>query len=254
MPSFRGNILRGDDFCFRSEGYAGDVWLGAAEDAVAFLEVVKYIYNKADSTKTLAKGGSRGATVALIIGGLTDKLDYIIATSTHTNFLDKYVVEYERVGGSYSRAFYTPKANPYEIRKRIIVEHTHDLWVGDFEEGPYVMVNEEVVPTYLCAFIDHHSRYVVDARYYLRQNLDILVDSLARGLSIHGTPITLYLDNAKVYHSTALKAACYRLKIRLKHRPPGEPETGVAGTDAAETSAGDEPTVSEHPAPAPGTV
>ncbi|MEM9829210.1 MAG: prolyl oligopeptidase family serine peptidase [Bacteroidota bacterium] len=120
MPSFRGNIVRGEDFCFRSEGYAGDVWMGAAEDAVAFLEAVKLMYNKATNVKTLAKGISRGATVALIIGGLTNKTDYIIATSTHTKFLDQYVVDNEIVGNSYSRAFYTPKASPEEIRKRLI--------------------------------------------------------------------------------------------------------------------------------------
>lgn len=120
MPSFRGNIVRGEGFCFRSEGYTGDVWMGAAEDAVAFLEVVKSMYHKTDSVRTLAIGTSRGATVALIIGGLTKQLDYIIANSTHTKFLDKYVVENELVGGSYSRAFYTPKANPKEIRIRLI--------------------------------------------------------------------------------------------------------------------------------------
>ncbi|MBC8379411.1 MAG: DDE-type integrase/transposase/recombinase [Planctomycetes bacterium] len=113
-----------------------------------------------------------------------------------------------------------------KIRKRIEKDHTHDLWVGDFEEGPYVIETDEVLPTYLCAFIDHYSRYVVDARYYLRQNLDILIDSWLRALAVHGAPQVLYVDNAKVYHSTGLKTACYRLKIRLKHRPPGEAETG----------------------------
>jgi hypothetical protein len=120
IPSYRGNVLRGEEFCFRSEGYTGDVWLGPAEDAVAFLEVVKFMYNKTDSTKVLAKGISRGATVALIIGGLTDKVDYIIANSTHTKFLDAHVLYNEGVGGSFSRAFYTPKTNSEDIRKRII--------------------------------------------------------------------------------------------------------------------------------------
>ena len=120
MPAFRGNVIRGEEFCFRSEGYAGDVWLGPAEDAVVFLEVVKFMYNKTDSTKVLAKGISRGATVALIIGSLTDKVDYIIANSTHTKFLDAHVLYNEYVGGSFSRAFYTPKTSPEDIRKRII--------------------------------------------------------------------------------------------------------------------------------------
>ena len=113
-----------------------------------------------------------------------------------------------------------------KVRKRWTRNHTHDLWVGDFEEGPYVLEQQDVVPTHLSAFIDCHSRYAVEAHYYFRQNLDILIDSWIRALSIHGAPVELYVDNAKVYHSTGLKAACHRLNIRLLHRPPRDPAPG----------------------------
>lgn len=113
-----------------------------------------------------------------------------------------------------------------KVRKRWTRNHTHDLWVGDFEEGPYVLEKQDVVPTHLSAFIDCHSRYGVEARYYFRQNLDILIDSWIRALSIHGAPVELYVDNAKVYHSNGLKAACHRLNIRLLHRPPLDPAPG----------------------------
>lgn len=113
-----------------------------------------------------------------------------------------------------------------KVRKRWSRDHTHDLWVGDFEEGPYVLVNEQVLPTHLSAFIDCHSRYVVEGRYYLRQNLDILIDSLIRALATHGAPCEIYLDNAKVYHANALKAACYRIHIRLVYRPPRDASPG----------------------------
>jgi len=113
-----------------------------------------------------------------------------------------------------------------KIRKRWSRDHTHDLWVGDFEEGPYVLDNGNVVPTYLSAFIDCHSRYIVDARYYFRQNLDVLIDSFIRALCVHGAPHQLYVDNAKVYHSNGLRAACYRVGIQLLHRPPKDPAPG----------------------------
>ena len=112
------------------------------------------------------------------------------------------------------------------VRKRWTREHTHDLWVGDFEEGPYVLVDGEAVATHLSAFIDCHSRYVVEARYYLRQNLDILIDSLLRAWAVHGASKQLYLDNAKVYHANALKAACCRLHVNLIYRPAGDPSPG----------------------------
>ena len=112
------------------------------------------------------------------------------------------------------------------VRKRWTREHTHDLWIGDFEEGPYVFVGDEILPTYLSAFIDCHSRRIVEARYYLRQNLDILIDSLIRALATHGAPSALYLDNAKVYHARGLVTLCYRLLIKLLHRPPGDAAAG----------------------------
>ncbi len=112
------------------------------------------------------------------------------------------------------------------VRKRWSRDNPHDLWIGDFEEGPYVMDDSEVVPTYLSAFIDCRSRYMVAARYYYRQNLDVLVDTLLRGLGSHGAPLGLYVDNAKVYHSNGLKSACYRTSIRLLFRKAGDPAGG----------------------------
>jgi transposase InsO family protein len=113
-----------------------------------------------------------------------------------------------------------------KIRKRWTRNHTHDLWLGDFEDGPYVLEKTDVVPTFLSAFIDCYSRYVVAARYYFREKLDVLIDSFIRALSTHGASGQLYVDRAKVYLSNGLKAACYRLKIKLLHRPPRDPPAG----------------------------
>ena len=67
-----------------------------------------------------------------------------------------------------------------KIRCRWTREHSNALWLGDFEHGPAVMHEGQAVKTHLSAWIDCHSRYIVEARYYLRENLDILIDSLLR--------------------------------------------------------------------------
>jgi len=115
-----------------------------------------------------------------------------------------------------------------KVRCRWTREQTNALWLGDFEEGPYVLdpQQERPVRTHLSAFIDCHSRYVVSGRYYLAQHFNVLIDSLLRGWSVHGASRELYLDNAKVYHADALKAACYSLNIKLLHRPPRDPAPG----------------------------
>ena len=114
-----------------------------------------------------------------------------------------------------------------KVRKRWTRNHTHDLWIGDFQEGPYVRIEDgHVVQTHLSAFIDCHSRWMVSARYYFRQNLDILIDTLLRAWAVYGASKQLYLDNAKVYHAHALASACLRLGIDLIHRPAGDPAPG----------------------------
>ena len=112
------------------------------------------------------------------------------------------------------------------VRKRWTREYTHALWIGDFEDGPCVLENGVAQVTHLSLFIDCHSRFVVEGRYYLREDLSILIDSLLRAWSTHGACEQIYVDNAKIYHANALKAACYELKIELLHRPPYDPAPG----------------------------
>jgi len=113
-----------------------------------------------------------------------------------------------------------------KVRRRWTRDYSNALWLGDFEDGPCVLVGGLAVPTHLSAFIDCYSRYVVEARYYLRENFDILTDSLLRAWSAHGASGELYLDNAKIYHANALKAACFALNTRLIHRGVGDPPPG----------------------------
>ncbi len=113
-----------------------------------------------------------------------------------------------------------------KVRRRWTRDQTNALWVGDFEDGPYVWDIDRVRETHLCALVDCHSRYAIDARYYYRENLDVLIDSLLRAWTHHGASRELYVDNAKIYHANALKAACAALNIKLLHRAPRDPPGG----------------------------
>jgi transposase InsO family protein len=113
-----------------------------------------------------------------------------------------------------------------KVRCRWTRDQSNALWVGDFEHGPPVVYQDHAVKTYLSAWIDCHSRYIVGARYYVRENLDVLVDSLLRAWGQHGASRELYVDNAKIYHSNGLTLACTALNIQLLHRPPRDPPAG----------------------------
>lgn len=115
---------------------------------------------------------------------------------------------------------------PEKIRCRWTRDQTHALWVGDFADGPYVIQDGEALRSHLCIWIDCHSRFVVEGRYYFRENLDILIDSLLRAWGKHGASRELYVDNAKIYHARAFRLACTQLSIQLLHRPPHDPPAG----------------------------
>lgn len=113
-----------------------------------------------------------------------------------------------------------------KVRCRWTRDQSNALWVGDFEHGPLVVHQGQAVKTHLSAWIDCHSRFVVEARFYVRENLDILIDSLLRAWGHHGASRELYVDNAKIYHAKALALACTELNIKLLHRPPRDPPAG----------------------------
>jgi transposase InsO family protein len=122
-----------------------------------------------------------------------------------------------------------------KVRCRWTRDYSNALWLGDFEDGPYVLYGEQAVPTHLSLFIDCHSRDIIEGRYYYCQKLSILVDSFLRALATHGAPSELYVDRAKVYQSKALRAVCRKIPIKLRFRPIRDPPAGGAIERAIQT-------------------
>jgi transposase InsO family protein len=112
------------------------------------------------------------------------------------------------------------------IRCRWTREHTHDLWIGDYADGPFVLEGDDFAQSHLCVFIDCHSRYCIGGRYYLSETFDTLIDTCLAAWDIHGAPLQIYLDNARVFVSDKLRSACYALHIQILHRPVGDPAPG----------------------------
>ena len=113
------------------------------------------------------------------------------------------------------------------IRKRWSRDHTHSLWVGDFSQGPNIIDEEGVShKTWVSAFIDAHSRFIVTGIYAFNCDMDSFVRSLLAAFELHGKPKAIYLDNAKVYRSPIVKRACLELEINLIHRAPYDPQGG----------------------------
>ncbi len=97
-----------------------------------------------------------------------------------------------------------------------------ELVVVDFHHGPYVRVGPrgEVRRALLCAFIDHFSRYVPEARYYLHEDFVALRFGFRRLLATFGLAVRMYADNGASFQSHRFHGACQRLGIHLVHSKP----------------------------------
>lgn len=113
------------------------------------------------------------------------------------------------------------------VRKRWSREHTHSLWVGDFAQGPDIIDAEgQRQKTWISAFIDTHSRFLVTGIYETTSDIQALTKSLLAAFSQHGVPRSIYVDNAKVYRGGVLARACLDLGIELIHRTVRDPQGG----------------------------
>ena len=106
--------------------------------------------------------------------------------------------------------------------RRFQKEHRCQLWQGDVKYGPYLPLgnNGEKKQVYLAAWIDDCTRYMVAAKFYANQKVEIVEDSLREAVTHYGKPDSIYVDNGKIYRSKWLAGACAKLGIRLLHAKP----------------------------------
>lgn len=71
-----------------SEGIHCEAFDRAADDAIAFLNAIERMESKADVNRVAVRGGSRGATVALLMGERDERVKMAIAVAGPTNLLE----------------------------------------------------------------------------------------------------------------------------------------------------------------------
>ena len=109
--------------------------------------------------------------------------------------------------------------------RRFQKEHRNQLWQSDIKYGAFVTAeNGRKKQTYLVAWIDDSTRYIVDAKFYLSQTEDDVEDSLRRAIQKYGVPEKIYTDNGGQYKSKHIGKICAKLGIRLLRARPYHPE------------------------------
>jgi len=107
-----------------------------------------------------------------------------------------------------------------QVTGRFQADFVNEIWVGDALHGPKVDGRK----TYLFAFLDDYSRYVVAARWAFAEDTARMALALRPALLAWGVPNSTYLDNGAAMKDKQLARACARLGIRLIHSKPGRPQ------------------------------
>ena len=113
---------------------------------------------------------------------------------------------------------------PPEDRRKFEAEKVNDLWQSDVMHGPMVLFDGKKHKAYLLAIIDDHSRFIIQAKFYLHERLEDYLDTLRQACLKRGLPKKLYVDNGAAFRSNNLEYVCASLGIHLIHAKPYQPE------------------------------
>jgi putative transposase len=109
-------------------------------------------------------------------------------------------------------------------RRRFETEHPNELWQSDVMHGPYVAVDGRKKKTYLLAFLDDHSRFILHARFALDETFETFRGGLKSAIEKHGLPQKLYVDNGSCFRSVQLEQTLALLGVALSHSRPYTPQ------------------------------
>ena len=98
------------------------------------------------------------------------------------------------------------------------------LWVADFMHGPKLRCGKHFKNAILHTIIDDATRYVVSARFYFKETVEVLITEMMIATRRYGICQRFYTDNGPCYASAHLKIVCARLGIHLVHTPPYRPQ------------------------------
>jgi len=98
------------------------------------------------------------------------------------------------------------------------------LWIADFMHGPKLRDGRRFKKAILHVIIDDATRYVVSARFYFKETVEVLITEMMVAIRRYGICQRFYTDNGPSYASSHLKIVCARLGIHLVHTPPYRPQ------------------------------
>ncbi|WP_434578223.1 DDE-type integrase/transposase/recombinase [Thermoanaerobacterium thermosaccharolyticum] len=206
---FSPNTIKTWLYCYRKYGFEGLYPKSRCDKGASRVltdDVKAYIKNlKLDNPRRSAKSIYHELLVKKFI-----KLDKV-SLSTVQRYLRKTKISTSTLNTKDRRAFE--------------MEYPNDCWQSDISMGPYLIINDKKIKTYLIAFLDDSSRLITHAEFYDTDNVISLIDAFKKAISKRGVPKKLFVDNGKVFQSEQLHLICASLGTSLCYAEPYSPES-----------------------------
>lgn len=145
IPSFRGQSLHLLERSFCSDGFFGDAFDGATDDALRLLKLTIKEFQGADPKNITVCGQSRGGNVALLMGARDTSIQKVVSIAGPTNFHSKKV--YYRYGKQYKYQFLSRTQSMDTIRAKM-VKSSPVFFIDNFPNQILLIhgSNDRVVP------------------------------------------------------------------------------------------------------------
>ena len=118
VPSYRGQALVAYNKRYCSDGFFGDAFDGATDDALRLLNLVQNEYAGVDLNHLQVCGVSRGGTVALLMAARQPQLKSVVSIAGPVDFFTKTI--YYKYGAQYKYQFLSYEASMPELRKKML--------------------------------------------------------------------------------------------------------------------------------------
>lgn len=129
IPSYRGQALQTYYTRYCSDGFFGDAFDGATDDALRLLHWTRNSFSSVDTQRMALFGVSRGGTVGLLAASRYRQLNCVVAQSGPTNFLSRSVAE--KYGKQYRYQF-LGEASPIPVLREKMIKSSPLYFAEDY--------------------------------------------------------------------------------------------------------------------------
>lgn len=145
IPAYRGQALSAYGKRYCADGFFGDAFDGATDDAFRLLYLTQTEFKGVDKQRVAVWGVSRGGTVALLMGARDTTINTIISQSGSVDFFAKAV--YQRYNLQYKYQFLSKRVPISKIRAKML-KSSPIYFIDNYPNGLMIAhgKNDQLVP------------------------------------------------------------------------------------------------------------